>query len=94
MLLVQAAQHADYDVVPRQEEEAVEIESSGESRPHDSVVFEHFVAHNKTMTCSADEHARPFNNQIRGVNLVRPSWSRLSFLIDVVLLAFGNCMAT
>ena len=91
MLFVQAAQH-----VPRQEEEAVEFESSGESRPHDSdsVVFEHFVAHNKTMTCSADEHARPFNNQIRGVNLVRPSWSRLSFLIDVVLLAFGNCMAT
>ena len=71
MLFVQAAQH-----VPRQEEEAVEIESSGESRPHDSddsVVFEHFVAHNKTMTCSADEHARPFNNQIRGVNLVRVS---------------------
>mmetsp|Transcript_8467 Transcript_8467/g.19207 ORF Transcript_8467/g.19207 Transcript_8467/m.19207 type:complete len:301 (+) Transcript_8467:256-1158(+) len=35
----------------------------------DSTPFRHFVAHNKTMTCSADEHARPFNNQIRGVNL-------------------------
>lgn len=35
----------------------------------DSTVFPHFVAHNKTMTCSSDEHARPFNNQIRGVNL-------------------------
>ena len=31
--------------------------------------FRHFLAHNQTMTCSADEHARPFNNQIRGVNL-------------------------
>lgn len=35
----------------------------------DSTQFMHFVAHNKTMTCSADEHARPFNNQVRGVNL-------------------------
>ena len=35
----------------------------------DSFVLSHFVAHNKTMTCSSDEHARPFNNQIRGVNL-------------------------
>lgn len=35
----------------------------------DSTVFRHFIAHNSTMTCSADEHARPFNNQIRGVNL-------------------------
>jgi glucan 1,3-beta-glucosidase len=35
----------------------------------DSTQFMHFIAHNKTMTCSADEHARPFNNQIRGVNL-------------------------
>ncbi len=31
--------------------------------------FEHFVAHNKTRTCTSDAHARPFNNQIRGVNL-------------------------
>jgi len=31
--------------------------------------YRHFVAHNETMTCTADEHARPFNNQIRGVNL-------------------------
>eukprot|EP00977_Amphora_coffeiformis_P004934 scaffold1055_cov165-Amphora_coffeaeformis.AAC.8 len=35
----------------------------------DAMVFQHFVAHNKTMTCTADEHARPFNNQVRGVNL-------------------------
>lgn len=35
----------------------------------DSTEFLHFIAHNATMTCSADEHARPFNNQIRGVNL-------------------------
>lgn len=32
-------------------------------------VFPHFVAHNATRTCTADEHARPFNNMIRGVNL-------------------------
>ena len=37
--------------------------------PEDSTPYKHFVAHNKTMTCTADEHARPFNNQIRGVNL-------------------------
>jgi glucan 1,3-beta-glucosidase len=36
---------------------------------NDSIPFRHFIAHNKTMTCTADEHARPFNNQIRGVNL-------------------------
>jgi glucan 1,3-beta-glucosidase len=35
----------------------------------DSTVFPHFVAHNKSMTCSSDDHARPFSNQIRGVNL-------------------------
>ena len=35
----------------------------------DSMAFQHFVAHSNNMTCSADEHARPFNNQIRGVNL-------------------------
>ena len=33
------------------------------------IPFRHFVAHDSTMTCTADEHARPFNNQIRGVNL-------------------------
>jgi glucan 1,3-beta-glucosidase len=33
------------------------------------IVFQHFVAHNTTMTCTADEHAQPFNTQIRGVNL-------------------------
>jgi hypothetical protein len=35
----------------------------------DTMAFTHFIAHNKTMTCSADEHARPFNNQVRGVSL-------------------------
>lgn len=33
----------------------------------DSTQYKHFVAHNQTMTCSVDEHATPFNNQIRGV---------------------------
>lgn len=35
----------------------------------DSMKFQHFIAHNKSMTCQGDEHARPFNNQVRGVNL-------------------------
>mmetsp|Transcript_3783 Transcript_3783/g.8234 ORF Transcript_3783/g.8234 Transcript_3783/m.8234 type:complete len:392 (-) Transcript_3783:1314-2489(-) len=35
----------------------------------DTTQYKHFLAHNKTMTCFADEHATPFNNQIRGVNL-------------------------
>jgi hypothetical protein len=33
----------------------------------DATQYKHFVAHNKTMTCSADEHALPFNNAIRYV---------------------------
>ena len=39
------------------------------NHPEEWTQFKHFWAHNKTMTCTADEHARPFNNQIRGVNL-------------------------
>ncbi len=35
----------------------------------DSVEFTHFIAHLSSQTCSSDTHARPFNNQIRGVNL-------------------------
>jgi glucan 1,3-beta-glucosidase len=31
--------------------------------------YKHFVAHHESHTCSADAHATPFNNQIRGVNL-------------------------
>eukprot|EP00980_Cylindrotheca_fusiformis_P021896 scaffold8740_cov113-Cylindrotheca_fusiformis.AAC.4 len=31
--------------------------------------FKHFVALNSSKTCFGDEHARPFNNQIRGVSL-------------------------
>jgi hypothetical protein len=37
----------------------------------DATHYKHFIAHNKTMTCSADEHALPFNNQIRGTNVSR-----------------------
>jgi glucan 1,3-beta-glucosidase len=33
------------------------------------IPFKHFVPNNSTRTCDADEHATPFNNQIRGVNL-------------------------
>ena len=35
----------------------------------DGEAFKDFIAHPKTQTCSADVHSRPFNNQIRGVNL-------------------------
>jgi len=35
----------------------------------DSTQYPHFVAHNKTQTCTADTHSLPFNTQIRGVNL-------------------------
>jgi glucan 1,3-beta-glucosidase len=34
-----------------------------------ATTFKHFVPDNSTQTCTADEHATPFNNQIRGVNL-------------------------
>ena len=44
-------------------------DSATDDADGDSIQFLHFIAHNSTMTCSADEHARPFNNQIRGVNL-------------------------
>ena len=50
-------------------EDAPVINKTTEVPVDDSLVFRHFVAHNRTMTCSADEHARPFNEQIRGVNL-------------------------
>jgi hypothetical protein len=51
---------------------AVAVESSTadtDDSGDDTLAFTHFIAHNKTMTCSADEHARPFNNQVRGVSL-------------------------
>eukprot|EP00538_Stauroneis_constricta_P006413 CAMPEP_0119560032 /NCGR_PEP_ID=MMETSP1352-20130426/13834_1 /TAXON_ID=265584 /ORGANISM="Stauroneis constricta, Strain CCMP1120" /LENGTH=719 /DNA_ID=CAMNT_0007607897 /DNA_START=138 /DNA_END=2300 /DNA_ORIENTATION=- len=37
--------------------------------PVDGVRFKHFIALNSSQTCVGDEHALPFNNQIRGVNL-------------------------
>jgi hypothetical protein len=33
------------------------------------VTLRHFTAYPSTMTCTSDDHALPFNNQIRGVNL-------------------------
>lgn len=51
---------------------AVQASTNSSTLPDDDdkgIPFRHFVAHNSTMTCTADEHARPFNNQIRGVNL-------------------------
>ncbi|KAL7547022.1 hypothetical protein ACHAWF_010338 [Thalassiosira exigua] len=43
----------------------------GASAPADDpeIEFRHFTAYPSNMTCAADEHALPFNNQIRGVNL-------------------------
>jgi glucan 1,3-beta-glucosidase len=35
----------------------------------ETIEFSHFTAHPSNQTCSSDVHARPFNNQIRGVNL-------------------------
>ena len=46
----------------------IESETNGD-RNADATQYKHFVAHNATWTCAADEHATPFNNQIRGVNL-------------------------
>lgn len=61
------------------EEEVIDLDTPSDGKQgsgkknekddEDSTQFRHFVAHNKTMTCSADEHALPFNNQIRGANL-------------------------
>lgn len=43
--------------------------TSAASDPDDIIQFKHFSASNSTQTCVGDEHALPFNNQIRGVNL-------------------------
>ena len=49
---------------------AVVVANARDEDPTSSTIaFRHFVANNATMTCTSDEHARPFNNQIRGVNL-------------------------
>ena len=59
----------------KKEDDATRLQKeSDENQGHfdgdaDSTQYKHFVAHNQTMTCSVDEHATPFNNQIRGVNL-------------------------
>ena len=53
-------------------EEGSQSKMSGSNNTHDEedeTQYTHFVAHNKSWTCSADSHATPFNNQIRGVNL-------------------------
>jgi glucan 1,3-beta-glucosidase len=43
--------------------------SASSLSPISATTFKHFIPHNETQTCTADEHAMPFNNQIRGVNL-------------------------
>jgi hypothetical protein len=37
--------------------------------PEGGTQMKHFIAMNDTQTCIGDSHAKPFNNQIRGVNL-------------------------
>ena len=37
--------------------------------PQGGTQYPHFIAMNDTMTCVEDNHATPFNNQVRGVNL-------------------------
>ena len=37
--------------------------------PKGGTQYPHFIAMNDTMTCVEDNHATPFNNQVRGVNL-------------------------
>lgn len=44
-------------------------QTSTTTSSHDVTQFKHFIALNNTQTCIGDEHSRPFNNQIRGVNL-------------------------
>ena len=56
-------------ITRRRADETSNPKNNNDDEHDPGVQFLHFVAHNSTMTCSADEHARPFNNQIRGVNL-------------------------
>jgi hypothetical protein len=60
---------AEASSVMRRLKNGTKGDSDNDDGTVDSTQFPHFIAHNKTMTCSADEHAMPFNNQIRGVNL-------------------------
>ena len=54
----------DQPSLPPGEEEAA---STGEE--NHGTAYQHFIALNHSQTCIGDEHATPFNNQIRGVNL-------------------------
>lgn len=60
----------------------------------DSTQYRHFVAHNKTMTCTADEHATPFNNAIRGTNLggwmVLEPWITPSLFYQVTIPCWSH----
>jgi glucan 1,3-beta-glucosidase len=53
------------------DEEPPKTPGANDEDPADGegIEFKHFLAHSANQTCSADSHARPFNNQIRGVNL-------------------------
>jgi hypothetical protein len=62
--------HHDDDDEKRNDDDTTPAAAAPDGNDDDNgIVFDHFVAHDATMTCTADEHARPFNKQIRGVNL-------------------------
>lgn len=60
------------------------------SEENDGIPFTHFVAHNSSMTCTADEHSSPFNQQIRGVNL--GGWMVLEPWITPSLFYVSKCI--
>lgn len=45
------------------------LEEATQNASEDDEVFEHFVAHSDNQTCTADTHAVPFNQQVRGTCL-------------------------
>ena len=52
------------------EDGAPDADADADANADGSVVtLRHFKAYPSTMTCVSDDHALPFNNQIRGVNL-------------------------
>ncbi len=54
---------------PTTSTQTVTPQKNDSNQTPDATQFLHFIAHNQTQTCTADAHALPFNNQIRGVNL-------------------------
>lgn len=65
-----ADEHTSTDAPSNNDDPSTPSPTPNEPDPDDpGVEFKHFVAYSSSHTCDADEHALPFNNQIRGVNL-------------------------